>query len=117
MKGSDEPYQSSPLWIPYEPGPDEFRKAWPNEPVMRPFLAVRVGIGHANIAATKLLVDSGSEYTLISWDYARQMRITDRLSLDFSDTVNRPGSCGGSKPWKGWSHGTGQAPFQQAVPA
>jgi hypothetical protein len=31
--------------------------------------------------------------------------------------VNRPRSCGGSRPWKGWSHGTGQAPLQQVVPA
>jgi transposase-like protein len=30
--------------------------------------------------------------------------------------LESPGSCGGSRPWKGWTHGTGQTPFQPAVP-
>ena len=36
--------------------------------------------------------------------------------FEFFGGVNRPGFPGGSKPWKGWSHGT-TAPRIEAVPA
>ena len=36
--------------------------------------------------------------------------------LPYLRDVNRPGFPGGSKPWKGWSHGT-RAPRIEAVPA
>ena len=39
--------------------------------------------------------------------------IAPRLS---DSELNRPGFPGGSKPWKGWSHGT-TAPRIEAVPA
>ena len=76
-----------PMWNKYEPGPDKPRAAWPNEPVMRPFLKVRLRADHGKIQAVKLLVDSGSEYTLINWAFARRLNLSDELKGAATDTV------------------------------
>src|SRR5207247_1861376 len=78
------------VWMPYEAGPEQPRAAWPNEPVMRPFLKVRLQTTHANPQSVKLLVDSGSEYTLVNWAFAR------RLNLDLRSAKTDDVSIGGS---------------------
>lgn len=77
-------------WVGYEPGPELSRTPWPNDPVMRPFLKVRLQSPNGTVLAVKLLVDSGSEYTLVNWAFARL------LGLDLSGAVTDTVAIGGS---------------------
>ncbi len=54
---------------------------------MRPLLEVRLESSRGAPVSTKLLVDSGSEYTLVTGAFARRLGIQDLLSRDHSDTV------------------------------
>lgn len=62
-----------PHWVSFSPTTEKPRVAWPDEPVMRPLLDVRlIGPGGRSARPT-LLVDSGSEYTLVSQVFARRI--------------------------------------------
>lgn len=77
-----------PKWIAYEVGPEEPRAGFPGQPVMRPLLSVTIeGPSHGAVVKTQLLVDSGSEYTLVTRAYARRLGIGDALSSCPHDTV------------------------------
>lgn len=79
-------------WFRFEPGPEPSRAAFPNEPVFRPLLKV-VLEGPAGSLTTSLLVDSGSEYTLVSHAFARRIGVDTSLSDDYAEAVrmSRPG--------------------------
>lgn len=80
------------LWFDYEPGPEEPRKAFPDEPVMRPILDVILATPHGPPLPTKLLVDSGSEYTLVTKAFARRLGISRELSSDYAEPIRMGGT-------------------------
>ncbi len=77
----------NPVWFSYDVGPEAPRRAFPGQPVMRPLLDVRLESSRGAPVTTKLLVDSGSEYTLVTKVFARRLGILDLLSSDFSETI------------------------------
>ncbi|HEV8681447.1 MAG TPA: hypothetical protein VGS09_01545 [Actinomycetota bacterium] len=76
-----------PVWFPYDVGPESPRVAFRDEALMRPLLDVWIESSFGDPVHTRLLVDSGSEYTLVTRAFARRLGIADRLSLDYAEEI------------------------------
>jgi hypothetical protein len=77
-------------------------------------------VSDPSLAASLYTYDSGNSTAAFDYDMLGSTpsgaSAQASTSYNSSGLVNRPGFPGGSKPWKGWSHGT-RAPRIEAVPA